>query len=395
MADMVKSTNMMLIGGASIGKTVAASSAYYKMNADGGVGDDQVKFDLTSIGNEGAANNTELFDNFIRMLRGTFPNGNTENRYYDFAFRRNAEKICEIKWMDYKGANIEAKWTDDDCGEGVEKEDIQEFKAMLLHAMILIYIIPGNVVRDYSDLEKLPPQSPERAIGMAKITKEIGQFKFIMEKAKELRAEDYRKLPVLFYITKSDELGYSDSEKFDKLTALLKGYNLLKGHERILGCHSTLGRDLVVENNTIQCGVAPEGFEIPLMLTAGYFMSDEGRAWEARENAKIDAEIQLEQNKINQGNQELGGLQSGLYYRVLAPFLKKRKEQIRQLEKEAAESQNKMAVLANKRKNLESRLKVYSRDILHYIEQCTNDKCKYVIYMNEEGEERPLKEFFE
>ena len=70
MADMVKSTNILFIGGSSSGKTVAVSSTYYKMNADGGVGDDKVRFDLTSIGNAGAENNKELFDNFIRMLQG-------------------------------------------------------------------------------------------------------------------------------------------------------------------------------------------------------------------------------------------------------------------------------------------------------------------------------------
>ena len=392
MADMAKSTNILFIGGTSSGKTVAASSTYYKMNAGGGVGDDKVKFDLTSIGNAGAENNTELFDNFIRMLQGKFPNGSTDNRYYDFAFRRNAEKICEIKWMDYRGANIEQNWSDP--GEGKEKKDIQEFKSMLLHAMILIDIIPGDVVRNYSNLEKLPPQSSERTIGMTQIAKEIGQFNFIMEKVKELREEDYRKLPILFYITKSDKLGYDDSEKFDKLIALLKGHNLLKGHEKILGCHSTLGRDLIVEDNTIKYGVAPEGFEIPLMLTAGYFMSDEGKAWEARENARIDIAEELEQSKIDKGNQVLGGLQSGFMYYVFGPS-KKKKEQIRQLEKEASESKDKMAALAKARKNMENKLKEYSRDILNYIEQCTNDKCKYVIYMNEEGEERPLKEFFE
>ncbi|MCM1175202.1 MAG: hypothetical protein NC341_09145 [Blautia sp.] len=394
MADVVKSTNILFIGGASSGKTVAASSTYYKMNADGGVGDDKVKFDLTSIGNAGAANNTELFDNFIRMLKGTFPNGSIDNKYYDFAFRRNAETICEIMWMDYRGANIEENWPDDDSGDSVKKSDIQEFKAMLRHAMILIYIIPGDIVQKYSDLEKLPPQSLERTIGMAEITKEMGQFNFIMEKVKELRKDDYQKIPILFYITKSDELVCDDREKFSKLTAFLKSHRLLKGHEKILGCHSTLGRDLIVEDNTIKAGIVPEGFEIPLMLTVGYFISDEGKEWETRENARIDAEVQLEQGKIARGYQELGGLQSGFVYNVFGPSKKKR-EQIQKLEKKAAESKAKMLELENDRKKLDNRLKSYSQDILSYIEQCTDDNCKYVIYMNEEGEERPLREFFE
>lgn len=389
-----KNVNILVTGGTSSGKTVAACCTFNHMTQEGGISvqpdDSQVKFSLLADGSRAARIMDDFADAYIDMLEGRLPAGSTENKQYELLFKRGQKTVCNILWMDYRGALTKEDW-DDPAYAG----QIKEFKEMLAHSTLLIYIISGEIIRKYTALKKLSPDSVERKKEMTKVNKEIMQIRHIMEKTKEIRGEEDR-TPVLFYITKSDYIEYgSDQEKFSQLTALLKENALLQKGRKTVCCHSTLGRALVLnENNQIESGFEPEGFEIPLMLAVGYAMSEDGKQWEEEEFAKLDAQIQIQRVHTDISNEEKGKLMGGAF-RIFGPIMKRRQEQIEKLEKEKQEYQNRIHELEKKKLLIESEQRSYAKEILDYITDCAGDRCKYAVCIDENGKEKPLGSFFE
>lgn len=388
-----KNVNILVTGGTSSGKTVAACCTFNHMTQGGGIaaknGGSQVKFSLLADGSRAARIMDDFADTYIDMLEGRLPAGSMENKQYELLFKRDQKTVCNILWMDYRGALTKEDWSDP-----AYQEQMEEFKAMLEHSTLLIYIISGEVLRKYASLKRLSPDSVERKKEMTKVNKEIMQIRHIMEKTKEIRGSDDR-TPFLFYITKSDYIEYgSDQEKFSELISLLKENALLQGDRRIVCCHSTLGRAIVLnEENRIESGFEPEGFEIPLMLSVGYAMSEEGKRWEEEEYAKLDAQIHIQRVNADISNEEKGKLMGGAY-RVFGPLMKRRQELIEKLEQEKIRYQDKIGELEKKKALIESEQKAYSREILSYITDCAKDNCKYAVYVDKNGEEKPLEAFF-
>ena len=389
-----KNVNILVTGGTSSGKTVAACCTFNHMTQEGDIsvqsGGSEVKFSLLADGSRAARIMDDFADTYIDMLEGRLPSGSTENKQYELLFKREQQTVCNIFWMDYRGALTKEDWADP-----AYAGQIEEFKEMLAHSTLLIYIISGEIIKKYTALKKLSPDCVERKKEMTKVNKEIMQIRHIMEKTKEIRGEEDR-TPVLFYITKSDYIEYgNDQEKFDQLIMLLKENALLQKDRKVICCHSTLGRALILnENNQIESGFEPEGFEIPLMLAAGYAMSEDGKQWEEEEYAKLDAEIQIQRVHTDISNEEKGRLMGGAY-RVFGPIMKRRQEQIRNLEKEKEQYQNRIEELEKKKQRIESRQRLYAKEILDYITGSAKNQCKYAVYVNSDGEELPLHSFFE
>lgn len=123
-------------------------------------------------------------------------------------------------------------------------------------------------------------------------------------------------------------------------------------------------------------------------------MSEDGKQWEEEEYAKLDAEIQIQRVHTDISNEEKGRLMGGAY-RVFGPIMKRRQEQIRNLEKEKEQYQNRIEELEKKKQRIESRQRLYAKEILDYITGIANNQCKYAVYVNSDGEELPLHSFFE
>ena len=126
---------------------------------------------------------------------------------------------------------------------------------MLEHATLFIYIISGDVLNDYISIQDGSVENAvEKREKEVDIAVEVANIKTLMETAKSIR-EDAADTPILFYVTKSDLIKYDDDErKLDSLLSFLKAHKLLESNHKIMGCHSTLGRDLKLsEDNEIIC----------------------------------------------------------------------------------------------------------------------------------------------
>ncbi len=384
---MDRRANILVTGGSSSGKTVAACNTFFKMTIGGGVGT-EVSFDLVANG-DAAGNDISYFAELYRgMVKGKMPVGNTENDIYEMAFRRNSERVCQISWMDYRGSLRTRR-------RGEDEEKWEEFLAMLEHATLFIYIISGDLINDYISIKDGSlDDTMEKKEKEVDIAVEVANIKALMETAKSIR-EDAMDTPILFYVTKSDLIKYDDDgRKIDGLISFLKTNKLLESNHKIMGCHSTLGRDLKLSgDNEIIAGFEPEGFEIPLMLTVGYAISESGKEWEQEEMARLDAAITSYEVYIMEKNQEKGRIDSQFWTKLIG-IMKKDRAVMRELENEIEDARKHKGELEAEKATLEqnNRLKQYSKDILHYIEE--EAKGEYACGISADGEKIPLGEFF-
>lgn len=385
--------NILIVGGHASGKTVTVCSSYYRMISEGGAG----KFRLVSMGDQAGQNIEQLGSMYQAMVKGEkLPPGTTESKIYEFSFNRSNRSICDIRWMDYRGALR--------LGEGTE-EDREAFALMARNATVLIYIIPGNIISDYihaHDPNYDWDNEKERLLASLRVDEEISQIDALLVQALKNR-EDLP--PVLFYITKSDYIrnDSDDRKKMEALKDLIRSYNLFDfdGEEyqwKILGCHATLGRNLELdEGNHIVGGFAPEGFELPLMLTVGYRLSEAGKEWAQRECKILDEDIAALRLRQAQDSGKAASLDSRARFRsrFLNAFGRRTREQVEaEMIRENVKSMNLDIQKKEKTKaSIEKKntMGKYSMEILQYIAEKGENK---VFYLNERGEERPLEEFF-
>ncbi len=333
--------HLLFNGDCNVGKTVAWCCMYKRMEE--GIGNFRLEYKEKETYNF-------LGEMYARMERGrALPFGTSEVSAYTFRFKRKNIDICEAVVMDYNNSSV--------------NRDSESYKRMLKEATMEIYMIPADVLNDYICIRKdNAPGSIEREVKRAKVAMSASRIKTCMMEWEALRED---RPPVLFYLTQSDKTKCSDEEKMEMLKTFIKEYNFIhfaEGEDRkVLGCHSTLGRNLELYNNRILSGFAPRGFEIPFLLAAGYY-----RAKEVREQAlELNWKIAVEKAVFTPAAFVLKSIGLG--------WLGDRRDKAKELERRREEL-----------------LKI-NEEILIYLEG-TGKNC--VFYLEGTGEERPLRKFF-
>lgn len=402
---MRKQITMLVTGNTSTGKTVAACNVFHHMTNEGGVsakaGDKELNFSLVAT----SGCDSDFFDTqYINMITGEpLPPGSTENASYELIFNDQEESIANILYLDYRGGMIK----DDKNEEKTKQQELEkaEFDYVLSHTGILIYIIPGDLLQKYIDLSSLEAGTVEYELANMKIKKEISLIKTLQQ---HVTNELENRAPILYYVTKSD-LVAEEEKIIPALEELIRKWKLQPKGRKILGCHSTIGRNaVVVEENIanvsvsrIVSGFAPEGFEIPMLLTVGYRLSKEGAIWADEQEKMIADEIDaLSVQKNNElaakgaANNELSGLTSGIRGFFTS---KKKKEQkrneISQQDNKIMEIDNKINKKTKEKQSIADRNvdKQHSQNILDYLNAKHPNQ---VLYLDENGNRSPLEKFF-
>ena len=380
---------LLITGGKSSGKTVAACCAYRQLS--------KAKFEDNNMGDFGiivreGVDVTELTNMYNGMLDNKLPEGSIENHIYDLILTRKMKNICNFLWLDYMG-----NMTTDFESSDIPEDELNVFDEFLNEAAILAFIIPGNVLDDFIHVidKDNGMQNIERAKLTNAIGEKIGQVITLVNRANELNLKKYGKednRPIIFYVTKSDKVKCDDSKKMDYLYELLCGYNLLIEGRKILGCHSTIGKNLVLDEKTnkIIKGFDPVGFEIPVMLTVGYALSEEGRIWEKNEISKIDVRISELNNILFKQKLSEDKIKKNPLKR-LAGILSSNKNLI-EINNNIDSTQNAINEAQKTKNDLSNNnsLSQNSKAILEYLQS----KNYEILYVNDEGKRCNLSEFF-
>ena len=357
---------LLLNGECCCGKTVAWSCAVGKMAE--GVGN----FHLDH--KEGSVEERKLIKMYSDLSRGNLPGGGpVDIEFYTFQLKRRDKDICKIIGMDYPGGRMDYADT--------SREEAMMYDNMLKWATVLVYAIPGEIIDQCISIEdENVAEGMEKEVKRAKVAYVANTIKICLLRAQKLR-EDCP--PVLFYITKSDLAKCSDEEQMDALKRFIKDYcffDFAEGKkQKVLGCHSTLGRKLkLTDNNKIISGFSPEGFEVPMLLAVGYLQSEIEKEWVEEHCRDINARL---------ANLNLRSLMRVLFSAGLdlfgMPANRKRYEEIRsqisELEKQRDE------IIKN------NPLRISLNEILDYMKSLGKSA---VFYLDEKGEEQPLEDFF-
>lgn len=379
--DEERRANIIFIGPSGTGKSVSLYSAVYTMI---GLPENGGKFSLISDKRQGRTDFKIIKNAYANMRDGTLPNGSAENRIFEFQFTRQAESICTVRWMDFQGAMI------NDTEVGTERA-YEEFQLMVQRATILVFIIPGDIINHNLKIEKMQDETKKQKI-KDEIVTQVNELGSLLDEAIKLKEEENEKVPILFYVTKSDLIDYveDDQQKIEKLLGFLKQYKLDRRGWKLLGCQSTLGKDIVINETTrkIERGFKPEGFEIPIMLTVGYLFSEEGRQWEVNESNKLQKKINEIQEQITDQIAEKKNVNNKFKAKFFNIFGKEVKAS-KKIKEKIKKSKDDLGNLQKQQNALESENKQYSNEILQYIETHAQ-----VFYLDEQGKRQPLKEFF-
>jgi hypothetical protein len=362
--------NMAFVGGTGTGKTVALCNMWNVLTQNGGIqalGEpDAPKFCLVSGTGKEIKRLQALYDNMSKENK--LPIGTNENQKYSFSLDRANETICEIEMLDYRGELAE------DTDEG--NHDWQEVVGMLTHASIIVYLLPGDV------LEKFRIGDKRDANLQAMLVRTI------VKNIRRVQSKDNLP-PLLFYVTKSD-LVSSHADVMEVLEKFIQENDLF--YDKVIGCQSTIGSDVVVDEtvtpHVIKSGkMEPQGFEIPMLLTVGYSLSEAGENWLKNEVGRLKREI-----KEMQVVQMNATLTKGTIMSKWNPFTKRKRE--RQAEKledtidDAERNINKMTDSLNglPDKNVKAQ---YAKDIMLYLR---NGKFP-VLYLDNRTK-KDISEFF-
>lgn len=387
---------LLSTGGVGSGKTVAICSSFTHMTLEGGV---------TAVTSSGRTINCELVATngcdvdhfhetyFAMMSHKPFPNGNTENRTYELIFKLNGEIVCSIYYMDYPGG-LTRKNVDN-----ITREAEEEFNQMLVNSGILIYIIPGDILEAFISLrgkgkDNYSDMTDTERKNYLKINQEMNQIKTLMERADSLGSN----APVLFYVTKSDIIAYK-KDIIPGLKNLIEQWKLQPKDRKVLGCHSTLGKNISIneghpDGHIMEDGFEPTGFEIPLMLTVGYRLSTAGKKWAIDQITAIEAELEADGQKKDEAIEKKARKSAGFSgaKNKLLKFLGRttaidtQEEIIAEIEKRMADSKKRLSEVDNHNAN-----KRHSADILAYLD---TKFPKEILYLDENGQPQPLSEFF-
>lgn len=305
----------LFIGGSGSGKTVATCNMQHTLTRKGGVkvrrGSKDIHFFLTSKNSPEIQKFKQMYQD---MLDGTLPIGTTEPGEYSFVLTRENQGICRIEMVDYRGA-----FRDDPAAPKVE---LDAFSNMIRRAAILVYILPGDILEKHQQMLRMEKKNDTasklyRTIEI-EVSEEVGHIKTTMEALQEGEQKRTDRPPLLLYVTKSDQM----AEGTDVMAALekfVKEQNLFFQGTKILGCQSTLGPHIKIDESAsphgILDGLEPEGFEIPILLSAAYVCSQSGKAWCEAELKRLNEELeQAEEDQLEEAGKKVSFL----------PFIRKK-----------------------------------------------------------------------
>lgn len=373
------------ISGNSTGKTVAYVVSNHEFTKRGFVGENP-KFSYISSGQQAS----EFEKIYREIMNGILPAGSIETCDYYANFCIDDNPIVNINFKDYRGKMLV---------EDENAESYLEFQRMLQISKVLIMIIPGNLISDYIEMVHSSTMDINKKREIESI---ITEQMMIIRRTLYIVGDDEngRKKTIIFYITKSDMIPYNDRKKMDSLIALLKEYNLIHSNRKFLFCHSTLGRNLDLGDDgrnqvrTVKT-IQPEGFEMPSLLAVGHTLSQKGIEWEEIEYEKLEKQKMSFKKNRDRLQQEKGEEKGKIFFKIRNMFsstdlLSHYDEKIELEEKKMKQLEQEQLKLSEK-----NTLKQYGQSILAYIESKNIDEEQlYVVYVNENGQERPLKEFF-
>lgn len=373
-----------MLGPASSGKTVAACSLYHMMSGEHSIHIGENKYSVAASPSD-TIDLEEIYNTI--ETNGTFPEGSTENKTYTLRFRANRKTVCKVVWLDYRGYML---------FEGSFESNTKEYNELIEQlqlAGVLVVLVDGVLLDSYIRIEKHSVHGTEEAALKKKIRTVLKVYSSLLEDISTDEDNEDLSKPVIFMVTKSDLVqAASDDEMMKYLQEMLDAYDLIEGHKAILS-QCTLGQELAYNSDSNSIDnldtLAPEGFELPLLLTVGYRFSKDGQKYEERTRKKIEARIEAAENTINNYDEIIRTIDNrGFFGRLFHVFSdKKAMSNAKSGKAEARRNvQNLNAELAQLQNNA---YRTIVGDLLTYIES------ENVIYLNEDGEECPLENFFE
>lgn len=371
----------LFIGGSSSGKTVATCNMQHMLTRKGGVkarcGNEDVHFYLSSTRSPEIQKFRKMYD---AMLDNSLPVGNIETEQYSFKLTRENQGICQIEMIDYRGA-----LRDDPKPLPEEKA---AFTSMIQRATMLVYIVPGDILEMHRQMRRLETEkdtsSKQYRILENRVDEEAGHIRSTMQGLQEgdLKRADHP--PLLLYVTKSDKLP-KDVDVMEELNAFIVEQNLFFPDTKILGCQSTLGKDIQIDESPnphqITGGLEPEGFEIPILLATAHICSQSGKTWLEEELKRLHADL----DDVTEEQMEARSKKVRFAF-----FRKQAVEDRQELIKELGNRINTLRDDIDNAKNKNIRQK-YAREILAYIK----DGKFPTLYLDENRNRRDIQELFD
>lgn len=224
------------------------------------------------------------------------PDGTSENSLYKFQLTLDDQNICKMQYLDYRGGIRNDK--------NPEPDEWAQFQEIQSQASMITFVLPADLLQKFENLDHSSPDSLEHQCNSSEIDGEINQIRTQLLYLDECNS----KAPLLFYVTKSDLLENIYSLRFT-LERLLRSYHILTTARPVLACFSTLGQNIQInEYSQILSGLAPEGFEVPILLTAVYVLQQIGAKSEIQlRNAeyKSIAELKATAAALNEEEKQL------------------------------------------------------------------------------------------
>ncbi len=403
-------TCLLVVGGTSSGKTVAASNVFTHMTMEGGVkaalpDGRTARFCLVADPRSGRPGKDieEFVELYQDMLEGrSLPIGSTENRTYELLFQENGTNVGSVMYLDYRGGLTRLY-----DGTETAKRENEEFDFMLGNSGILIYIISGSVLQKFLDQEE---NTAKMTREKRAISKEVAMIETLIERA---RQQKNATAPILYYVTKADRVTAGRDQILPGLKRFLDTYGLIPEGRKVLGCYSTLGWNVIIKKENgefavndeddqeggrrkIDGGLDPVGFEIPMMLTMGHCLSESGKRWAEEECARLRQAIDEMKRQKDQTSAEswkaehgLRRIKNGIFGFFLGIDERKALESdLEDLRERLAELEEELRNGSIDARNTDKR---YSLDILAYL----NEKFpNAILYIDENGKKQPLENFF-
>ena len=281
---------MTLIGGSGSGKSVSFCNMHDTLMDGVSFQKDGQKVHLCLVAQD--APEIQLLSTwYINMLKGKLPVNTAENKVFHFTLTRNNQPFCDVQMFDYRGSIRDDKDT--------PRKEREEFYAALAHSSILIYLIPGNILKDYQKMLRMEEQKEDRTVDYHLLKESVGtEVRHLRNINALVKGNDFTKglredrPPLLLYVTKSDLLPPGTD-----VMALLKSFidrnELYFEGTKLLGCHSTLGPNVSIDESVtphvIREGWEPEGFETPFLLSVAYSCSAAAKSWYVKEKARLES----------------------------------------------------------------------------------------------------------
>lgn len=373
---------LLVLGGTGSGKTVALTTAFntlvngVKVNS----GTPRLAINVNS-NSEDYRKTFELLTNAYRemQINGRLPVGTSENLMYTFRLELNGRGISKMRYLDYRGGIRSDQDPDPD--------ELEVYQSALTNATMVAFVIPGDILRTFDSLSELSKNSVEYQIQVLKVNREMNQIKTQLFQLDDRNP----KAPILFYVTKADYISNENRIPY-LLEQLLSDYMLMHGDRQILGCYSTLGKAIKIDDHfRIHEGMAPEGFEIPILLAVGHHLRQIGAQSEKNDKKSMLEEINKLESERSVLKQRENRLESNLNARFIKLFAPEKKE-LAELREQISEKDKKLRELQEKCNGIRSAYSTEAQGVLTYLLEKCNNK---IIYWNSPRKKQGVAEFFD